>query len=42
MFILLLSNIVNASHHAKCVSLSNQKFEINPAFVNLDSIEYNQ
>ena len=28
MFIVLLTSIVNASNHTKCVSLSNQKFEI--------------
>ena len=27
-FIVLLTNIVNASNHAKCVSLSNQNCEI--------------
>ena len=30
MFIVLLTSIVNASNHTKCVSLSNQKFEIAP------------
>ena len=28
MFIVLLSGIVNASEHTKCVLLSNQTFEI--------------
>ena len=28
MFIVVLSNIVNASKHTKCVSLSNQKCAI--------------
>ena len=28
MLILLLTNIVNASNHTKCVSLSNQKCEL--------------
>ena len=28
MFIVLLSSIVNVSNHTKCVSLSNQKCEI--------------
>ena len=30
MFIVLLSSIVNASDHTKCVSLSNQKCMIQP------------
>ena len=29
VFMGLLINIVNAPNHKKCVSLSNQKFEIN-------------
>ena len=29
MFIVLLSSIVNASNHAKCVSFSNQNLEFN-------------
>ena len=42
MFIVLLSCIVNASNHAKCVSLSNQKCEIQPALINLHPNEYSQ
>ena len=38
----LLINIVNASNHIKCVSLSNQKFEIQPTFINLHPNEYRQ
>ena len=42
MFIVLLSSIVNASNHTKCVSLSNQKCEIQPTFINLHPNEYSQ
>ena len=42
MFTVLLANIVNASNHTKCVSLSNQKCEIQPTFINLHPNEYNQ
>ena len=38
----LLINIVNASNHTKCVSLSNQKCEIQPTFINLHPNEYSQ
>ena len=34
-------NIVNANH-TKCVSLSNQKCEIEPTFINLHPNEYSQ
>ena len=34
-------NIVNANH-TKCVSLSNQKCEIQPTFINLHPNEYSQ
>ena len=34
IIIVLLTNIANASNHAKCVSLSNQKCEIHPALIN--------
>ena len=40
--IVLLASIVNASNHLKCVSLSNQKCEIQPTLVNLHSNEYSQ
>ena len=33
MFILLLTNIVIASNHTKCVSLSHQKYEIQPTLI---------
>ena len=42
MFIWLLTGLVSASNHAKCVSLSNQKCEIQPTFINLDANEYSQ
>ena len=42
MFIVLLARIVKASNHTKCVSLSNQKDEVQPTFINLYPNEYNQ
>ena len=42
MCFIFLTSVVNASNHAKCVSLSNQKFEIQPTLINLHSNEYNQ
>ena len=42
MFILVLSRIVNACNHTKCVSLSNQKCEIQPTLINLYPNEYGQ
>ena len=33
MFIVLLSSILIASNHTKCVSLSNQKYEIQPTLI---------
>ena len=42
MFIVLLTNIVNASNHTKCVSVSNQKCEIQPTLINLNTNEYSQ
>ena len=41
-FMELLISTVNASDHTNCVSLSNQKCEIQPTFVNLHSNEYSQ
>ena len=35
MFTVLLANIVDASNYTKCVSLSNQKCEIQPTLINL-------
>ena len=42
MFMRLLINIVNASYHIKCVSLSNQKFDIQLSLINLHPNEYSQ
>ena len=42
MFIRLLTGLVSASNHTKCVSLSNQKCEIQPTFINLHPNEYSQ
>ena len=42
IFIRLLTNIVNASKHKKCISLSNQKFLTQPALINLHPNEYSQ
>ena len=48
MFVVLLtslinvSSIVNASNHANCVSLSNQRCEIQLALINLHPNEYSQ
>ena len=35
LFIVLLTGIANASNHTKCISLHNQKCEIQPTFINL-------
>ena len=43
MFIVLLVSIVNTSnHHTKLVLLSNQKCEMQPTLINLDSNKYSQ
>ena len=42
MFKRLLISIVNASNHTKCLSLSNQKYMIQPTFINLHPNKYNQ
>ena len=39
MFIVLLTTIVHASSHTKCVSISNQ-CEIQPTLINLHPNEY--
>ena len=36
------SSIVNAFKHTKCISLNNQKWEIQPTLVNLQANEYSQ
>ena len=38
----LLSSIVNASNHTKCISLSNQKCKTQPTLINLHPNEYSQ
>ena len=42
MFVVLLGSIANASNHTKCVSLNNQKCEIQPNLINLHPNEFNQ
>ena len=42
MFIVLLGSIVNASNRTKCVSLNNQKCDIQPNLINLHPNEFNQ
>ena len=42
MFIVLLANIVKASNHTKCESLSNKKCEAQPNLINLYPNEYSQ
>ena len=42
MFNVLLTNIVNASNHTKCVSLSNHKCQIQTTLINLHPNEYSQ
>ena len=41
MFIMLLNDIVSASNHTKCTSLSNQKCMIESTFINLHPNECN-
>ena len=42
IFIGLLIRIVNATNHTECLSLSNQRCEIQPTFINLHPNEYSQ
>ena len=42
MFSLLLTSIVNASIHSKCVSLNNQQYMTQPTLINLHPNEYSQ
>ena len=42
MVFVFLTSLVNASNHTKCVSLSNQKYEIQSTLINLHPIEYSQ
>ena len=42
MFIVLLTDIVNASNHIKCVSWSTQKWRIQPTLISLHPNEHSQ
>ena len=42
IFMGLLINMVNASNHTKCISLSNQKCMVQPTLINLPPNEYGQ
>ena len=42
IFMVLLASIVKASNHTKCVSLSNQKCEIQCTLIKLHPNEYGQ
>ena len=42
MFVVLLSSIVSASNHTKCVSLSNKKCGVQPTLISLHPNEYSQ
>ena len=42
MYIVLLSSIVIASNHTKCLLLSHQKYMIQPTLINLHPNEYSQ
>ena len=42
VYIGLLIGLVNGSNHNKCVSLSNQKCQIEPTLINLHPTEYSQ
>ena len=39
-YLVLLTSIVNASNHKRCVSLNNQKYEIQSALIKLHPNEY--
>ena len=41
MFIVLLTSVVNGSNNSKCVSLGNQKCEVQPTLINFPN-EWNQ
>ena len=38
MSVVLLTSMVNASNHTKCISLSNQQYTIQPTLINLHQI----
>ena len=39
-YLVLLTSIVNASNHKRCVSLNNQKYEIQYTLIKLHPNEY--
>ena len=39
---LILSSIVNASNHTKCISLSNQKCKIQPPLIDLHPNQHSE
>ena len=41
-FIGLLTGLIIASNHTKCVFINNQKYEIQPTFINLHSNQCSQ
>ena len=42
MFTGILTGLVNVSNHTRCVSLSNQKYEIQPTLINLHPNKHSQ
>ena len=42
MFVRLLTSLVNASNHTKCISLSSPKCEIQPTLINFHHNLYSQ
>ena len=42
MFIGLLTGIISASNHTKCMSMSNQKYITQPTLINLHPNEYSK
>ena len=42
MFIGLLTGIISASNHTKCMSMSNQKYITQPTLINLRPNEYSK
>ena len=42
IFIGLLTSVVNASNHTKCVSLNNDQCMVQPTLINVHPNEYSQ
>ena len=42
MAVILVTTIVSASNHTKCISLTNQKYMIQPTLINLHPNKYSQ